>query len=189
MPRILILIVDFSFQLVCYVFYVFLFRPQGAISEPNEKTVHHPGLELDVVVGGGLRKSPWENGYTPCEEGKMKQIHCDKVERFWNLVLVLDGVQFHSVFLNTQKRTAPRESWEWVRATRAGKTYTTSWPGHRTSHWSPPLSRCLSASRVHPIWEGPWGGFGRWWCYHTEGTGVPVWCEQWLWAIDKPLLC
>lgn len=113
---------------------MFLFRPQGAISEPNEKTVHHPGLELDVVVGEGLGKSPWENGYTPCEEGKMKQTHCDKVERFWNLVLVLDGVQFYSVFLNTQKRTAPSESWEWVRATRAGKTYTTSWPRHGTSH-------------------------------------------------------
>ena len=37
----------------------------------------------------------------------MKQMHCDKVERFWNLVLVLDGVQFHSVFLNTQRGQLP----------------------------------------------------------------------------------
>lgn len=76
---------------------MFLFRLQGAISEPNEKTAHHLGFELDAVVGGDLGMSPLENGYILYEEGKMKQIHCDKVVRFWNLVLVLDGVQFHLV--------------------------------------------------------------------------------------------
>lgn len=39
-----------------------LFTPQGAISEPNEKTVCHLDFELDTMVGGDLGMCPLENG-------------------------------------------------------------------------------------------------------------------------------
>ena len=51
---------------------MFLFSPQGATSEPNEKTVYRLNLELDRAGGGDLEMSPLEDEYILYEGGKMK---------------------------------------------------------------------------------------------------------------------